>query len=92
MKPVLVAGATGYLGQYVVQAFKKQGYWIRALTRSAERLDEVSNYVDEVFVGVLTDPASLSGICQDIDIVLSSIDITWQKDNLTYRDQWCWGL
>jgi len=40
MKRVLVAGATGYLGHYVVKQFKKQGYWVRALTRSADRLDE----------------------------------------------------
>ncbi|MDX2381840.1 MAG: NmrA family NAD(P)-binding protein, partial [Acidimicrobiia bacterium] len=30
---VLVAGATGYLGKFVVQAFKERGYWVRALTR-----------------------------------------------------------
>ena len=35
---VVVAGATGYLGKYAVRAFKRRGYWVRALTRSAERL------------------------------------------------------
>lgn len=30
---VLVAGATGYLGRYVIQAFKERGYWVRALSR-----------------------------------------------------------
>ena len=86
MKRVLVAGATGYLGHYVVKAFNKQGYWVRALTRSADRLDELEDYVDEIFIGAVTDPASLKGICQDIDIVFSSIGITKQKDNLTYMD------
>jgi uncharacterized protein YbjT (DUF2867 family) len=86
MKRVLVAGATGYLGHYVVKQFKKQGYWVRALTRSADRLDELEDYVDEAFVGAVTDPASLAGVCQDIDIVFSSIGITKQKDNLTYMD------
>jgi len=33
MKKVLVAGATGYLGRFVVQEFKKRGYWVRALAR-----------------------------------------------------------
>jgi uncharacterized protein YbjT (DUF2867 family) len=42
--------------------------------------------VDEVFVGAVTDPASLAGVCEDIDIVFSSIGITKQKDNLTYMD------
>ena len=31
---LVVAGATGYLGKYAVQAFKRRGYWVRALTRS----------------------------------------------------------
>lgn len=86
MKKVLVAGATGYLGQYVVKEFKKQGYWVRALARSADKLDGLKDYVDEAFVGAVTDPASLAGVCQDIDIVFSSIGITKQKDNLTYMD------
>ena len=86
MKRILVAGATGYLGRYVVKEFKKQGYWVRALARSADRLDDLKDYVDEAFIGAVTDPASLDGICQDIDIVFSSIGITKQKDNLTYMD------
>jgi uncharacterized protein YbjT (DUF2867 family) len=86
VKRVLVAGATGYLGHYVVKAFNKQGYWVRALTRSADRLDELEDYVDEIFIGAVTDPASLDRICQDIDIVFSSIGITKQKDNLTYMN------
>jgi len=86
MKRVLVAGATGYLGHYVVKEFKKQGYWVRALTRSADKLENLKDDVDEAFMGEVTDPASLDGICQDIDIVFSSIGITKQKDNLTYMD------
>jgi uncharacterized protein YbjT (DUF2867 family) len=86
MKRVLVAGATGYLGRHVVKEFKEQGYWVRALTRSADRLDDLKDYVDEAFVGAVTDPASLAGVCEGIDIVFSSIGITKQKDNLTYMD------
>jgi uncharacterized protein YbjT (DUF2867 family) len=86
MKRVLIAGATGYLGRYVAKVFKEQGYWVRALTRSADRLDALRDDVDDVFVGAVTDPSSLEGICQDIDIVFSSIGITRQKDNLTYMD------
>lgn len=29
MKRILVAGATGYLGGFLVQELKKQGYWVR---------------------------------------------------------------
>jgi len=86
MKRVLVAGATGYLGRCAVKEFKKQGYWVRALTRSEDRLKNLNDYVDEAFVGAVTDPASLAGVCEGIDIVFSSIGITKQKDNLTYMD------
>ena len=36
---VLVAGATGYLGKFVVREFKKRGYFVRALARSPGKLD-----------------------------------------------------
>jgi len=86
MKKVLVAGATGYLGQFVVRALKAKGYWIRALGRSAARLAPVEDYADELFIGEVTDPDSLTGLCDGIDIVFSSVGITRQKDGLTYND------
>lgn len=86
MKKVLVAGATGYLGQFVVKALKARGYWVRALGRSAAKLAPVEKYVDEVFIGEVTDPDSLAGLCDDVDIVFSSVGITRQKDGLTYND------
>jgi uncharacterized protein YbjT (DUF2867 family) len=86
MKKVLVAGATGYLGKFVVQEFKKQEYWVRALTRNASKLENINADIDEAFIGEVTDINSLSEICRDIDIVFSSIGITKQKDNLSYMD------
>ena len=75
MKRVLIAGATGYLGRYVVQEFKKQGFWVRALARTPEKLEILQEYIDEPFVGEVTDINSLSGICKDIDIVFSSLAV-----------------
>jgi uncharacterized protein YbjT (DUF2867 family) len=37
---VVVAGATGYLGKFVVKEFKRRGSWVRALTRSIEALEK----------------------------------------------------
>ncbi|MDJ0699119.1 MAG: SDR family oxidoreductase [Woeseiaceae bacterium] len=85
-KKVLVAGATGYLGRYVVETLKNRGFWVRALGRSAARLDPIREYADELFVGELTEPDSVDGLCDGIDIVFSSVGITRQKDGLTYRD------
>lgn len=86
MKKILVAGATGYLGQFVVKALSAKGYWVRALGRSAAKLAPVEEHADELFIGEVTDPGSLAGICDGIDIVFSSVGITRQKDGLTYND------
>ena len=94
MKKVLVAGATGYLGRYVVRELKEQGYWVRALARSPERLEKegpflqpaVREIVDEVFVGEVTKPETLQGLCDDIDFVISSIGITRQRDKVSFMD------
>ncbi len=86
MQKILVAGATGYLGQFVVKAFKQRGHWVRALGRSAAKLESVKDYADELFIGEVTDPDSLVGICDGIDVVFSSVGITRQKDGLTYED------
>jgi uncharacterized protein YbjT (DUF2867 family) len=86
MKKVLVAGATGYLGRYLVKELKKQNYWVRALTRNTKRLDDFNNLIDDVFEAEVTKPETLNNICDGIDVVISSIGITRQKDGLTYMD------
>ena len=86
MKKILVAGATGYLGQFMVRALKARGYWVRALGRSAKKLAPVEDLVDEAFIGEVTDPSTLNGVCDGVDVVFSSVGITRQKDGLTYND------
>jgi len=94
LQRVLVAGSTGYLGRFVVQEFKERGYWVRALMRNSKKLEQIGPFleprvidkVDEVFLGEVTKPETLLGLCDNIDVVFSSIGITRQKDRLTYRD------
>ena len=40
MQRVFVAGATGYLGGFVVRELKDRGYFVRALVRSLGRAAE----------------------------------------------------
>jgi uncharacterized protein YbjT (DUF2867 family) len=91
---VLVAGATGYLGKFVAQAFTERGYLVRALTRSTDRLKQPGPYtapglgpddVDEIFVGELTRPETLDGLMDGVDIVFSSVGISRQRDGLTFE-------
>ena len=94
MQRILVAGATGYLGRFVVREFNERGLWVRALVRNPAKLDRTGSFlepavndrINEVFVGEVTKPETLTGVCDDIDIVFSSVGITRQKDKLTYRD------
>jgi uncharacterized protein YbjT (DUF2867 family) len=80
----LVAGASGQLGTEVVRELNARGYQMRALSRSPEKVK--GNY--EVVKGDLTDPSSLSGVCDGIDVVLScagaSMDINNFKDKLDF--------
>ena len=81
---ILVAGSTGYLGQYVIQELKRQGYWIRALCRDDQKIGPVRPYINDIYMGEVTKPETLTDLCKDIDIVFSALGITRQKDGLTY--------
>jgi uncharacterized protein YbjT (DUF2867 family) len=93
---VLVAGATGYLGKFVTREFKQRGYWVRALTRSKQRLEEPgpftapairSDEVDDVCIAEATKPETLTGLCEGgIDIVFSSLGISRQRDGLSFEE------
>jgi uncharacterized protein YbjT (DUF2867 family) len=84
-RKVLVAGATGYLGKYIVRELKKRGYWVRVLIRKEEQ-KKAFNSVDDFFVGQITEPNTLKGVTKDIDWVFTTIGITRQKDGVTYMD------
>ena len=93
-KKVLVAGATGYLGRFVIQEFKNRGYWVRVLARNSGKLESpgpflepaVKHLVDDVFQGEVTKPETLQGVCDGIDLVFSSIGITRQRDGVSFMD------
>jgi len=65
---VLVAGATGYLGQFVASEFKRRGYYVRALARSSKKLEHMKDVLDEIIEGSVTDPASIEGICDGMEM------------------------
>ena len=43
---VLVVGATGYLGKFIVKELKSQGYWVRSLSRDNQKIEPVKQYID----------------------------------------------
>lgn len=86
MQRVLVAGATGYLGGFVVEELANRGFAVRALVRSTTGAEKIREIADEIVEGEVTKPETLTGVCDGIDVVFSSIGITRQKDGLTFRD------
>lgn len=82
---VLVAGATGYLGRHLVAALVDAGCRVRVLVRRSEQAATFPDEVD-VFVGQVTDPATLTHAADGIEVVLSALGITRQRDGLKYLD------
>ena len=86
MNKILLAGSTGYLGIYIAEELQKQAYFFRAIARNPEKLKQKDIEANEVLKAEVTKPASITKSCKDIDVVISTVGITRQKDGLTYMD------
>jgi len=82
----VVAGATGYLGQHLVRALHRDGWAVRALARDAQRLREVRELCEDVFVGEATKRQTLDGLFADADVAFSSIGIRHFRRRPTYEE------
>lgn len=93
-KRVLIAGASGYLGRYVVNEFKERGFYVRALVRNPDKIKTpgphgepaVYDIADEIIIGDVTNPESIKGICEGIDLVFSSLGLTAPDPKFTNFD------
>ncbi len=86
MNRVLLAGATGYLGGYIAKQLLGGSDPVRVIARYPERLKEKNIEVSEIVEAEITKPESIKDCCKDIDVVISTVGITNQKDGLTYMD------
>lgn len=70
---VLITGATGFLGSYIVDQCIEQGDSVRVLVRQTSNLDYLKSYpsIDYAY-GDLTDSASLLEATKGIDVVYHS--------------------
>lgn len=92
-RTVVIAGATGYIGKFAVQAFKEAGYRVRVITRSRDRLARpgpfhapaVDAFCDEVIEAEVSKPETLEGVMDGADVVFSSVGISRQRDMLTFE-------
>lgn len=86
MKKILLAGSTGYLGSHILKELMNRQIDFKAITRNTEKLEQLGVSPPQIIKAQVTNRASLSGCCEGIDVVISTIGITRQKDGLTYMD------
>jgi dihydroflavonol-4-reductase len=79
MKPVLVTGASGFLGWHVARLLLERGHSVRALLRAGSRIDQLD--VERV-TGDLRDPASLARAVSGCALVfhIAADYRLWAKD------------
>lgn len=82
---ILLAGATGYLGKYIAHELQNQAFSTTVLVRNKNKVPANSDKL-EIIVAEVTKPETLKGIMNDIDVLISTVGITKQKDGLTYMD------
>lgn len=83
---VLLAGATGYLGGFLLKVLIERKNQVVAIVRNPVSLqNDHENYL-EIKQAQVTRPETLRDICKGIDTVISTVGITRQKDGLTYMD------
>lgn len=70
--PVLVTGATGQTGRLLVASLIENGSSVRALLRSPDKAASLGTGV-EVFIGDVTDPASLVKAFEGTAVIISTI-------------------
>lgn len=86
MTKILVAGASGYLGRYILEELESWGIPAVALVRAPEKLKDLNHRNMKIVKAEVTRPVTLSGVCKDVETVISTVGITRQKDGLTYTD------
>lgn len=88
MNKILLAGASGYLGGFILKELLNKGYETKIIVRNRKKFEGSvpENNKTEIIEAELTAPESIENCCQNIDVVISTVGITKQKDGFTYMD------
>ena len=82
---ILLAGATGYLGRFITEELVEKEYDVKIVVRNKDKINLKAQNLT-ILEAQVTQPETLKNICENIDVVISTIGITRQKDGLTYMD------
>ena len=87
MSTILVAGATGYLGRFIVAELHRRGYQVRALVRDLGRAEAPGIYgspsltglVADWRIGDVTNPHVTADLAHGVAGIISALGVTRQK-------------
>ncbi len=87
MSTILVAGATGYLGRFIVAELHRRGYQVRALVRDLGRAEAPGPYgspsltglVANWCIGDVTNPHVTADLAHGVTGIISALGVTRQK-------------
>ncbi len=86
MTKILVAGASGYLGKYILEELDSWGIPVLALVRAPVKLKDLNHRNMKIVKAEITRSETLVGICKGVDTVISTVGMTRQKNGLTFLD------
>jgi uncharacterized protein YbjT (DUF2867 family) len=86
MKSIALVGATGYLGQYLAKRLNSRGINPIILTRRWNSSLSEQIRTNCIFNVDFTKPDSLKEKFIGVEVLISTLGITRQKDNLSYMD------
>ncbi len=82
---IVLAGATGYLGTHIANELRTQQYPATILVRDTAKVPAHLEKL-ETFIAEITKADSLNGIMDGVEVVISTVGITKQKEGFTYMD------
>lgn len=84
-RTIFIAGGTGFIGQHLLNALKKNGYAIRCLARTSERAAPCRERGCEIAIGDILDRESITGGLDGVDIVVHLVGIIKERGNITFE-------
>ncbi|RAJ11315.1 SDR family oxidoreductase [Arenibacter echinorum] len=85
-KTILVAGATGYLGNYIAKELISRNMDTKIIVRKPGKIIDIASKLTGIIQAEVTRPETIRGHFHGVDTVISTVGITRQKDGLTYMD------
>ena len=83
---IILAGATGYLGSFLVSNLQAQERPFRAIARNTKKLKAMGLEERQMIRAEVTQATSLRDKLTGAEVLISTVGITRQKDGLTYMD------